>query len=138
VSSQLDTALLVALLFGAGVYLVLSRRFLCVLIGFVLLSNAANLIILSSSGDPSVGMPPVIREGVAGAVDPLPQALVLTAIVIGFGVLAYITLLFYRMYADRGVVTASQALDTGVSDDPSAALVCRPVPRSGGKEGRHA
>jgi hypothetical protein len=83
-------------------------------------------------------MPPVIREGVAGAVDPLPQALVLTAIVIGFGVLAYITLLFYRMYADRGVVTASQALDTGVSDDPSAALVRRPVPRSGGKEGRHA
>jgi multicomponent Na+:H+ antiporter subunit C len=110
VTNQLDAALLGALLFGAGIYLVLSKRFLCTLFGFITLSNAANVLILAMSGDPSGGSPPVV-EGRPGSVDPLPQALILTAIVIGFGVLAYLTLLFYRMHADRRVTHMEEALD---------------------------
>lgn len=111
-NTQLDTVLLAGLLFGAGVYLVLSRKLLCILFGFVLLSNAANVVILAVSGDPTAGSPPLVQDGVATQVDPLPQALILTAIVIGFGVLSYLTLLVYRMYADRGVVTVVEALES--------------------------
>jgi multisubunit Na+/H+ antiporter MnhC subunit len=129
-TNQLDAALLGALLFGVGVYLVLSKRFICVLFGFITLSNAANVLILAMSGDPSAGTPPVIEAGRAGPVDPLPQALILTAIVIGFGVLAYLTVLFYRMYADRGVTHTTAALD-----DPEET---HPAPARPGKGGRHA
>ncbi|WP_437782397.1 sodium:proton antiporter [Sorangium sp. So ce1097] len=106
-TGQLDTAVLVAVLAGGAVYLCLSRRFLRVLFGFLLLSNAANLVVLSMSGDPTGR-----RAAMAGpeaapapAVDPLPQALVLTAIVIGFSVAAYLTVLLYRIYVDSGSAT---------------------------------
>ncbi len=52
-TSQLDTAVLVAVLTGAAIYLCLSRRFLRVLLGFLLLSNAANLVVLAMSGAPT-------------------------------------------------------------------------------------
>lgn len=117
-TNQLDLAVLVAVLFSAGIYLCLSRRFLRVLFGFLILSNAANLVVLAASGDPSGRRAPVVGgEGLPYA-DPLPQALVLTAIVIGFAVIAYFILLLYRIYVDRGVNNLSE-LFTG-PDDPSA------------------
>ncbi len=103
---QLETALLVAVLFGTGTYLFLSRRFLRMLFGFLMISNAANLVIIAVSGDPTGKTSATIGpDGVANAVDPLPQALILTAIVIGFAVAAYLTVLLYRLYADRGAAT---------------------------------
>lgn len=104
---QLDTAVLVAVLAGAGLYLCLSRRFLRILFGFLMLSNAANLVLLAVSGDPTGRRSAMIGpDGVTtGAVDPLPQALILTAIVIGFAVAAYLTVLLYRLYTDRGTAT---------------------------------
>lgn len=113
-TGQLETAVLVAVVTGGAIYLCLSRRFLRVLLGFLLLSNAANLVVLSMSGDPSgkraatVGTTPP-----SAAVDPLPQALILTAIVIGFSVAAYLTVLLYRIYADGGSATM-----TGIEADP--------------------
>ena len=114
-SNQLDAAVLIAVLFGAGLYLCLSRRLLRVLFGFLMVSNAANLVLLSVSGDPSGKRPATIvagKEGVA-SVDPLPQALILTAIVIGFAVAAYLTVLIYRLYTDRGTANMTQLFAAG-------------------------
>lgn len=105
-SGQLDTAVLVAVLGAGAVYLCLSRRFLRVLLGFLLLSNAANLVVLAASGDPSGKRVATVGSGLEiPAVDPLPQALILTAIVIGFSVTAYLTVLLYRIYVDRDTAT---------------------------------
>jgi multicomponent Na+:H+ antiporter subunit C len=115
-NNQLDVAVLVALLAGSGFYLCTSRRLLRVLFGVVLLSNAANLVLLSSSGDPSGRAAPVIigEAGPLGRADPLPQALILTAIVIGFAVIAYFAVLIYRIYADRRHATVPALF----ADDP--------------------
>lgn len=97
----LETALLVGLLFGAATYLILQRSFVRILFGFVLLTNAANLLILAMSGSPDGKTSPVLLDGVTNAVDPLPQALILTAIVIGFGVTCYLVVLLYRLFLDQ-------------------------------------
>lgn len=115
-SNQLEAAVLVALLSSCGLYLCLSRRFLRMLFGFLMLSNAANLVLLAVSGDPTGRKSATLgADGVtAGAVDPLPQALILTAIVIGFAVAAYLTVLLYRLYTDR----QSGTLDSLYTDPP--------------------
>lgn len=106
-TNQLEAAVLVAVLGACGLYLCLSRRFLRMLFGFLMLSNAANLVLLAISGDPSGrGSGTVGADGAAAnRVDPLPQALILTAIVIGFAVAAYLTVLLYRLHTDRGAAT---------------------------------
>lgn len=90
----------VAVLLATGIYLVLDRTLLRVIIGLGLLSNGTNLALLSTGGlEPAA--PPIVGETakVAGRlVDPLPQALILTAIVIGFGVTALLLTLGYRTY----------------------------------------
>ncbi len=104
-TNQLEAALLVAVLFGAGLYLCFSRRLLRVLFGFLMISNAANLVLIAVSGDPTGKRAATVgADAPAGMapVDPLPQALILTAIVIGFAVAAYLTVLVYRLYTDRG------------------------------------
>lgn len=107
---QADTALLTGVLFGVGLWLLLQRSFVRILFGLMLLSNAANLFVLMMSGDPGGRRVPIAGNGVSGGaaamaaspVDPLPQALILTAIVIGFGVLAYLVTLLYRLFLDGG------------------------------------
>lgn len=90
---------------AAGVYLMLERHFLRVIFGLILLSNAVNLAIFTS-GRLESGSAPLIADDKAlppeGFVNPLPQALVLTAIVIGFGLLVFALLLFYRAYQETG------------------------------------
>ena len=94
-------ALVVGALFGASVYMMLRRSIVKLVIGLILLSNAANLLIFTVYGL-TRGAPPLIPEGMQmpdGAwADPLPQALILTAIVIGFGVLAFAVVLIHRAY----------------------------------------
>ena len=106
----------VAILLSCGAYLILDRTLLRVIIGVGLLSNGVNLLIVASSGlqrgsapilhDGSVAdgvlQDAVIHGGRAASVDPLPQALVLTAIVIGFGVSALLLTLAYRTYQTHG------------------------------------
>lgn len=96
-----ETALLVGVLFAAGTWLVLQRSFVRVLFGFVVLSNAVNLLVLAMSGPPEGKVAPIVTEGGGPWVDPLPQALVLTAIVIAFGVTAYLVMLLYRLFLDQ-------------------------------------
>ena len=106
-----ETAVLVGLLFGAACYLILQASFVRILFGFVLFSNAANLFVLSMSGPPVNKAPPVLKDGVTVYVDPLPQALILTAIVIGFGVIGYLVVLLYRTFLDQRTANARELFD---------------------------
>lgn len=90
--------LLVAVLFSAGVYLVLDRSLTRVLLGVLLISNGINVLVLSVSGP--AGGPPLYGTTPVGQMsDPLPQALVLTAIVITLGVASFFLALTYRSWA---------------------------------------
>jgi multicomponent Na+:H+ antiporter subunit C len=84
-------------LITAGVYLILQRQMLKIIIGTGILSHAAHLLILTM-GKLSDGAPPIIKDGIEEYVDPLPQALILTSIVISFGVTSYLLVLAYRAY----------------------------------------
>ena len=86
------TAAMVGVIFAVSVYLMLGRELKGVCMGVFLLGHGANLAIIASSGSPVGKLPPVLGEGVAlsDLVDPLPQALILTAIVIGFAVQAFL------------------------------------------------
>lgn len=107
---QTDTALLAGLLFAVAIYLILQRSFVRILFGFIVLANAANLFVLMMGGDPTGKSAPVVSEG-GTAVDPLPQALILTAIVIGFGVTSYLVVLLYRLFLDHHTTNAGQLYD---------------------------
>jgi len=105
---QTDTACIVAALFGCGLYLVLSRNLVRTLFGFLLLSNAVNLLLLATSGDPRGKEAPIVGAGNFPAVDPLPQALILTAIVISFAVTAFLVVLVYRLALDHGTTDSEK------------------------------
>lgn len=89
----------IGFLFFAAVYLILSKSLLRIIIGTGLLSHGAHLLILTMGGLGG-SAPPVMKDGVTNAMmaDPLPQALILTAIVISFGVTALFLVLAYRAY----------------------------------------
>jgi multicomponent Na+:H+ antiporter subunit C len=93
-------ALVVGGLYAAGLYMMLRRSIVKLLIGLALLSHAANLLIFTAPGL-TRGRPPLIPEGARDLAtpfaDPLPQALILTAIVIQFGILAFALALFHRV-----------------------------------------
>ena len=98
-------ALLVGVLTTCGVYLMLRRTLLQVLFGLILLSNAVN-VLLFTAGGVLRGAPPLVPDGLAApasvVANPLPQALILTAIVIGFGLVAFALVLVYRTYTTFG------------------------------------
>jgi multicomponent Na+:H+ antiporter subunit C len=98
-------AFVVGGLYAAGLYLIMRRSIVKLTIGLVLLSQAANLLIFTASGL-TRGRPPLIQPGetspLAPFADPLPQALILTAIVISFGVLAFTLVLVKRAYQTVG------------------------------------
>ena len=94
-------ALVIGVLTACGVYLMLRGRSFPVVLGLTLLSYAVNLFLLAR-GRLTVGRPPVIGAGAAGYADPLPQALVLTAIVIGFAMTAFVIVLALKAKAELG------------------------------------
>ena len=101
---ELAMASAIAILTATGVYLLLRARSFDVIIGLTLLSYATNLLIFSG-GRLVAGKPPVLRDGVAPTLahytDPLPQALVLTAIVIAFAMTAVSIVIAIRSRADN-------------------------------------
>ena len=112
-------ALVVAsVLFGAGTYLVLQRLLTRVIIGLGLISHGVNLLIVLSAG--RTGLPPVLGPTVdpQEVADPLPQAMVLTAIVITFGVTAFLLALALRSY----LLTGSDAVEDDIEDRRIARL----------------
>ncbi|ALJ18496.1 Na(+)/H(+) antiporter subunit C [Microbacterium sp. No. 7] len=94
---SLTLVVIMAVLFAAGVYAMLERSLTRVLIGFLLLGNAANLFLLIVMGAPGVA-PFFGAAEPEGMSDPLPQALTLTAIVITFAVSAFLLALIYRSW----------------------------------------
>ena len=94
-------SLLIGILTATGVYLLLRAQTFPVVLGLTLLSYAVNLF-LFATGRLVVGQPPIIAAGPAGYTDPLPQALVLTAIVIGFAMTAFVIMLALKARADLG------------------------------------
>ena len=96
-SVSLVLIIVMAVLFACGVYAMLERSLTRVLIGFLLLGNATNLLLLIVMGEP--GLAPFFGEAsVEEMSDPLPQALTLTAIVITFAVSAFLLALIYRSW----------------------------------------
>jgi multicomponent Na+:H+ antiporter subunit C len=95
-------ALAVGVLYAGGIYMMLRRSLVKLVIGLALLSHAANLLIFTVTGIQGAHPPLLPKDGTlpaASVADPLPQALILTAIVISFGVLAFALTLVHRTYA---------------------------------------
>ncbi len=94
-------AALVGVFIALGVYLLLSRSVVRMLLGMTILGNGVNLLIFTA-GRVTRGVAPIVPEGLDAPVgpiaNPLPQALILTAIVIGFSMFAFLLVLAYRAY----------------------------------------
>lgn len=103
-------AITAAVLCGCGTFLVLGRKLSRVVIGIGLLGHGANVLLVLSGG--RGGTPAFAGEDPADFADPLPQALVLTAIVITFGVIAFLLALAFRSW----LVTADDEVEDDVED----------------------
>lgn len=97
-TASLTLVVLMAVLFGAGITIMLERSLTRVLVGFLLVGNAVNILIFLMSGAP--GLAPILSDGVTTdeISDPVPQAFVLTAIVINLGITAFMLALIYRSW----------------------------------------
>lgn len=95
-------ALQIGILFACGAYLVMRRGEIKLILGLSLLSHAVNLLLFSTSAWQR-GLPPILDKSniptdFSAYVDPIPQALILTAIVISFGILAFVVVLVKRRF----------------------------------------
>ena len=106
-------AILVGVLYTAGVYMLLRRSILKFIIGIIFMSNATNLLVFLSAG--LIPGSPAFVDGTtttAHLADPLPQALVLTAIVIGLGMVVFILALKYKFFEVTGTDDLDQLKQT--------------------------
>ena len=95
-------AVLIGVFFAVAVYLLLSKAVIRMLLGISILGNAVNLLIFTA-GRLTREVPPIVTSGtelVAPYANPLPQALILTAIVIGFAMFTFLLVLGYRAYQE--------------------------------------
>ena len=96
-SPNITLILVAATLIGTGVYLLLARSIVRALVGFLLMGNGINLLFMVASGP--AGEVPILGEGEGGPIaDPIPQALVLTAIVITLAMAAFVLALAHRAW----------------------------------------
>jgi multicomponent Na+:H+ antiporter subunit C len=95
---NLTLLLVMGVLFAVGVYLILERSLTRVMLGLMLITNGANLLLLSTGGP--AGLAPIFGVDVPADTynDPLPQALILTSIVISFAVTAFMLAIIYRSW----------------------------------------
>ena len=96
-TTNLVLAITIGALFAAGVYLMLSRNLIRVILGFLLAGHSINLLLLTTEVG---GVPPIVGEADAGEqmADPIPQALILTSIVISLAVSTFLFAMAYRNY----------------------------------------
>ncbi|RAI02345.1 cation:proton antiporter [Acuticoccus sediminis] len=120
-------ALAIAAIVGTGVYLVLSRNVMRIILGVSLLSAGTNLLIFLAGGVQAT-LPPVIEQGSdmlrADSANPLPQALILTAIVIGFALVAFSAALALQLFRTGGTIDTREltaAEDLGSPFEPKGA-----------------
>ena len=101
---ELVLAIVAGALYACGLYLMLRRRLAQLIIGLSLLANGSNILIFAAAGV-TRGQPPIVEDAAVTATsfaDPVPQSLILTSIVIGFGVLAFALVLAHRVHASAG------------------------------------
>lgn len=102
---EIVLAFVIGGLYAAGIYMMMRRSIVKLIIGLALLGHAANLLIFTVSrlnrGQPAI-VPAGAEAPIGAFADPLPQALILTAIVIGFGTLAFAVVLIKRVYQTVG------------------------------------
>ncbi len=114
-------AVVIGTLYATGLYMMMRRSIVKLVIGLALLAYGSNLLIFTINGV-TRGAPPIVPEGAVQPAepfaDPLPQALILTAIVIGFGVQAFTLVLFKRTYQS----TQTDDLDAITSTEQSGKL----------------
>jgi multicomponent Na+:H+ antiporter subunit C len=125
-------AVIVGVLFGGGTYLVLQRTLTRIVLGFGLWSHAVNVLLLMTGG--RAGIPPLIEAGVpvSSYADPLPQAMALTAIVITFGITAFLLALAYRSWTLTGNDEAEDDIeDRRIKAEAREAARVEPVEREG-------
>lgn len=113
-------ALVTGTMVAVGVYLLLQRDLIRKIIGVVVLSNSIHLLIfamgrMTRAASPLI--PPGQKYPPEGIANPLSQALILTAIVIGFGLLAFSLVLIYRLYQSRGTVDADAIIEATLGDE---------------------
>ncbi|MCH8531397.1 MAG: Na+/H+ antiporter subunit C [Saccharospirillum sp.] len=104
-------SIVVGIMLGCGIYLMMERHIVRFIFGLMIVSNAVNLGIFVA-GRLTKGHPPLIEEGALqlaeGFANPLPQALILTAIVIGFGLLLFTMILAYRACKELGTADLNE------------------------------
>lgn len=112
---EIFMSVVIGFLFMAAVYLMLSKSLIRIIIGTGLLSHGAHLLLLTMGGLGGIA-PPVVAHGtsISEYADPLPQALILTAIVISFAVTSFFLVLAYRAYQELG--TDNMNLMRGTED----------------------
>lgn len=108
-------AIVIGILFMCATYLMLSKSILRIIIGTGLLSHGAHLLILTMGGLKG-GSVPLLGDVATSYVDPLPQALILTAIVISFGVTSFLLVLAYRTYQELGTDDMEEMRGTDTND----------------------
>lgn len=106
----------IGVLTTAGIYLTLRQRTFPVILGIAMLSYAVNLF-LFASGRIAINLPPVLLNQTPTYADPLPQALVLTAIVISFGMTAVVVLMALGAFLSSRNDRVDLATDTGTTDE---------------------
>jgi multicomponent Na+:H+ antiporter subunit C len=97
---ELVLAIVAGVLYATGLYLMLRRRLAQLIVGLGLLANGSNILIFTAAGITRGEAPVIPADGVVRTLfaDPVPQSLILTAIVIGFGVLAFALVLAHRVH----------------------------------------
>lgn len=115
-------ALVVGIFFAAAFYLMMSKHIIRVLLGVVLLGNAVNMLIFTA-GRLTPAIPPIIPAGAdvlpSGTANPLPQALILTAIVISFSFFCFLLVLTWRAYQDLGTDNTDEMRIAEPVNDPA-------------------
>jgi len=117
---ELLLALAIGFLFAGGVYSILRPNLVRMVIGFGLISNAVNLLMIAAGGFALGNAAPFVSDpaAVAGLMDPLPPDIVLTAIVISFAVSALFLTICYAVYREYGTDNPEE-LPRPVLDDES-------------------
>lgn len=122
---ELPLALLVGALFTVSIYLFLSRHVIRILMGAAILGNAVNLLIFTT-GRVTREVPPIIPPDLpvleTASANPLPQALILTAIVISFSFFAFLLVLGYRAFEELGTDDTEEMRVAEPVDEPAPPL----------------
>jgi multicomponent Na+:H+ antiporter subunit C len=99
--------IIAGVLFTVGTYLILNKNLLRIILGITLFSHATHLMLMSINGLKK-GAAPLLGENAASYTDPIPQALILTSIVISFALTAFLLVLGYRTYVELGTDNMKQ------------------------------